>query len=527
MKILINANIYTLNPHQPHAEAIVIDKNRVITVGKTDDILREFNMPSSVEDLQGKTILPGLTDAHIHLEYYALALQKIDCETRTRAECLAKVAARATETPKGEWILGHGWNQNEWPKGFGDAELLDTVAPDHPVYLTAKSLHAGWANTLALKRGNVTADTPDPKDGALQRREDGSPTGILFETAMQLVSHVVPATTQAQSEAAIRDAQPVLWAMGVTGVHDFDGRRCFISLQNLQQRGELGLRVIKSIPLSDLDDAIGVGLRTGFGNDYLRIGNVKAFADGALGPHTAAMFAPYEDDPSNTGILMLEREEIIEHGQKAAQNGLGMVIHAIGDRANHEVIEAYTHLRTFEAKHALPHYRHRIEHVQLLHPNDFGKLAAQQIIASMQPVHATSDITAANAFWGNRSKYAYAWRSLLDMGTAMAFGSDAPVDSPNPFWGLHAALTRRRGDGSPGQDGWYPEQRITRLEALQGYTTGAAFAAGMETRLGQLAPGYLADLIILDADYFRVDAMTVRDLLPSRTMVDGSWVFSA
>ena len=531
MLLLTNAHIYTLDSHQPTANALAIDYGRVLAVGTEDFIQAEFGSKGKKLDLQGRTVLPGLVDSHLHFKHYALGLQKVDCETTTLAECLRRVAERAALTPPGEWVLGHGWNQNEWKdistgdgmEGFPSAALLDRLAPDHPVYLTAKSLHAGWANTAALHVAGVTADTPDPEGGQIQRDEKGLPTGILLEGAMARVSQAIPQPGPDEILQAMQKAQKVLWGLGLTGIHDFDRRDSFVALQTLHGRGELGLRVTKTIPVEDLAYAIGIGLRSGFGDDFLRIGNVKAFADGALGPHTAAMFQPYEDDPENKGMLLLDAEEIQEFGRQAVENGLGLTIHAIGDRANHEVLNAYTGLRDHERAHHLPHPRHRIEHVQLLHPDDFPRLAELGVIASMQPIHATSDMVAADRYWGTRSQYGYAWRELLYLNTQLAFGSDAPVDSPNPFWGVHAAVTRRRADGSPGPEGWYASQRLTRLEALQGYTTGAAYASGAENWLGQLSPGFLADLLVLDTDPFVCEAEAIREILPVGVMVGGDW----
>lgn len=531
MRLLKNAVIYTLDPETPQADALLLDGGRVVAAGKADELVSAAGRAPEVEDLAGAVVLPGLTDAHLHLQHYALGLRKVDCETGTLSECLERVARRVSSTPPGEWVLGHGWQQNDWADctegqdGFPSAAMLDAVSGEHPIYLTAKSLHAGWANHAALEKAGLHRGTEDPPDGALQRSSAEDLTGILLEGAMNLVAQVVPKETEAGLQEAMVEAQRTLWSLGLTGVHDFDRRACFIALQQLHAAGELGLRVVKNIPVEDLDHAIGLGLRGGFGDDLLWIGNVKAFADGALGPRTAAMLHPYEDNPDNRGMLLLDREQLYEYGRQASRNGLAMTVHAIGDAANHEVLEAIASLRILERTEGLPPRRHRIEHAQLLHPDDLPRLSALGVIASMQPIHATSDMLAADRFWGDRARFSYAWRALLDQGTQLAFGSDAPVESPNPFWGLHAAVTRRRADGSPGPDGWRPEQKLTRLEALQGFTTGAAFAGGREARLGKIAPGFLADLTVLEQDYFHIEEEAIRDLKPVRVMVGGTWVF--
>jgi predicted amidohydrolase YtcJ len=312
--------------------------------------------------------------------------------------------------------------------------------------------------------------------------------------------------------------------MGLTGVHDFDRRDCFLALQQLHIGRRLKLRVIKNIPLELLDHAYELGLRTGFGDEWLRIGSVKVFMDGALGPRTAAMFQPYVGEPENKGNLNMDGEQLFEFARRAADVGLGMTVHAIGDRANHEVLNAYEQLRAYETERGLPHLRHRIEHVQVLHPDDAPRLAKLNVIASMQPIHATSDMRMADKYWGERTSLAYALKTQLDMGAHVAFGSDAPVESPNPFSGIHAALTRRRADGSPGPAGWHPEQKISPQQAIEGFTTGAAYAAYSENRQGRLARGMLADLIVLKNDPFTCDPDEVKDLQSSATMVAGEWV---
>jgi len=517
---ITNAHVITLEANQPASNALLINGGRIIAIGAAANRIAADLSQVEKLDAGGRTVLPGLTDAHIHLEHYALGLQKVDCETSAKAECLRRVAERAELSSPGEWILGHGWNQNVWAEGFGHATDLDQVAPRNPVYLTAKSLHASWANSAALRLGNLDDATVDPPGGSLGRDAAGRLNGILFENGMGLIEKVIPEPQIDQVEAAIRAALPILWRFGLTGVHDFDRRRCFMALQNLRRKGELKLRVVKSLPLEDLSHAVALGLQTGYGDDYLTMGSVKGFADGALGPQTAAMLAPYETDPQNRGMLLLDAEELVERGRPAVENGLSLAIHAIGDQANHEMLKAYTQLRAFEA--SLPGYkpeqrlRHRIEHVQVIHPQDTHRLAGLGVIASMQPIHATSDMLMADRFWGNRAALSYAWRTQLAAGATLAFGSDAPVESPNPFWGLHAAVTRQRIDGSPGPEGWYPEQRLTLVEALQGYTTGPAYAAGREQVQG---------LLVLDEDPFTILPERLAQIAPVGTMVGGEWVY--
>jgi len=529
MRIIYNANIYTLDPKHPVARAFAIDRERILAVGDDDLIRSSFSWKEDELDAGNATLIPGLTDAHIHLQQYALSLNIIDCETTTRADCLARIADRAQNSPAGDWIIGHGWNQNNWPDGVGSRADLDQAVPDHPVYLTAKSLHATWVNSEALRQAGIGANTPDPPGGRIGRDEDGLPDGFLYESAMQLVAIAIPEPPPNQILEAIQNTQFKLTKMGVTSVHDFDRRSCLSALQILHERGELNIRIVKSIPIDDLTSAIEMGIHTGFGDDFLRIGGVKIFADGALGPRTAAMLEPYTGEPANSGILVLDSDALYEQGRRAIKNRISLCIHAIGDLANREVLNALGKLRTDEIdvsrQSQLPLLRHRIEHVQLIHPDDTRRLAQLKVIASMQPEHATSDMHMADQYWGTRTANAYAWRTQLDNGATLAFGSDAPVESPNPFRGLFAAVTRRRPDGSPGQAGWHPEQKLNISEALHAYCTGPAYAAGNENRLGMLSPGYLADLLLLDTDVFNCEPEQILEIRPLATMVAGEWVY--
>ncbi len=525
MYLLVNATFYTFNPAQPTVQALAIGNGKILAAGSREEAEAALPLNAKRIDLHGLTALPGLTDSHLHLQHFALGLQYVDCETLTREECLQRVKHKAENTPPHTWIRGHGWNQNVWEEGFGNANLLDEITPNHPVYLTAKSLHAAWVNSLALRLAGIDENTPDPPDGRIQRDENGQPTGILFESAMALVEKVIPEATLPQVRQAIESAQPHLWSMGLTGVHDFDRRLCFLALQELEEAGYLKLRVVKSIPLENLEEAVEVGLRSGFGSPWLRIGSVKCFADGALGPQTAAMLQPYEGSLTDTGILFLDAEEIVEIGQRAAASGLSLAIHAIGDRANHEVIKAYAQLRRFEHEQNRPHLRHRIEHVQVLHPDHVPLLAQHDIIASIQPIHATSDMDIANRYWGERARFAYAFNSLAALGTRLTFGSDAPVESPNPFWGIHAAVTRQRHNGLPSPEGWYPQERLSLHRALEAYTVAPAYTAGREKELGKLQPGYYADLILLEEDPFQLPPQRLFEIRPLKTMIAGEWVW--
>lgn len=526
-RILYNGSIVTLD--QPsRVSALAISYGRVVATGSDSEMLALAQPGTTLDDLQGRTVVPGMTDAHIHWQLTSQALAAIPMyDVPSKAEAIRLVAERVANTPPGTWIEGYGWSQDVWPdKQFPSAADLDAVAPDHPVYLRARSLHAGWANSLALRLCDIDEHTPDPDGGQIARDADGQPTGILLEpSAMNLVSTRIPELTVDQLADRMKSAQDLALSLGMTGIHDFDDQECFSALQRLRERGELGLRVLKNVNKKYLDCMLHMGIRAGFGDDWIRIGGLKLFADGAIGPRTAYMIEPYDGEPDNYGIVVLDKEEMTEMVSRASAAGLPSTIHAIGDRAVHDVLDVFEIVRGEEARRgdARSSRRHRIEHVQLIHPNDVNRLAELDIVASMQPVHATSDYLMADRYWGSRTPYSYNPRLQLDRGVVVAFGTDAPVDTLGPIPGIHAAVTRRRPDGSPGVDGWTPAARLNVDEALRGFTTGPAYAAGMENRLGKLRPGFLADLVVLDRDLYAIPADELLSVQVVATMVDGLW----
>lgn len=527
-RVIYNANIVTLDASQPRVSALAIRDNRIFAYGSNEDMLLLASADTIRENVGGAIIIPGLTDAHIHWEQTARGLQQVNVfEVPQKAIAVERVAARVAATPAGEWVTGYGWFQDIWPGGaFPSAADLDAISPNNPVFLIAKSFHAGWVNSYALRLSGVTASTPDPEGGQIVRDASGNPTGLLLElSAMDLVRQHIPLATPDQVADQMKYAQGLALASGLTGIHDFDEPSCLVGMQILRERGELGLRMLKNVNKLWLSAALDSGIRTGFGDDWIRIGALKMFVDGALGPHTALMIDPYIGEPNNYGIRTIEKEEMIELMSRASAAGLPSTIHAIGDRAVHDVLDGIEIVRGEEAKRgeSPSKRRHRIEHVQVIHPNDVHRLAELNVIASMQPLHATSDMLTADKVWGERSRLAYNARVQLDQGVVCAFGSDSPVEPFDPLKGIHAAVTRQRPDGSPGVDGWYPEARLTVDEALHGFTTGAAYAASMEDRLGKLAPGFLADLVVLDRDLHRIPPADILNARVLATMVDGVW----
>jgi predicted amidohydrolase YtcJ len=399
------------------------------------------------------------------------------------------------------------------------------------VFLRGRSGHAAWVNSLALELAGIDRGTLAPEGSDIMRDGAGEATGILLEWgAMGLVERLIPAPTVDDIADSMRAAQPAAWAMGMTGLHDFDDQEALAALQRLRERGQLGLRVLKNVNLKYLDSLLKMGLRWGFGDAWLRLGGLKLFADGALGAHTALMTEPYEGEPDNRGLVVVPKEALAEAVLRATEAGFPSTIHAIGDRAVHDVLDVFALARQREAELKIPRpmRRHRIEHVQIIHPDDVGRLAELDLIASMQPIHATSDYPVADRLWGAaRTPWAYNPRLQLDRAVTVAFGSDAPYDLPGPLAGIHAAVTRQRADGSPGPQGWTPAARVTLEEAVRAYTVAPAWAAGLEGELGRLRAGYRADLVVIDGDFM---AMTGDELLAARvcaTMVDGLWRYEA
>jgi predicted amidohydrolase YtcJ len=526
--LFLNGRVYTMDVACPTAQAVAIAGNRILAVGEDAD-LRPFLRPGGqAVDIGGRAIIPGLIDAHVHFGWYSVALHQaqIDLDNvPTKAEAVARVAGAARGTPPGRWIQGGGWNKNIWPGlAFPTAVDLDTVIPDHPVALEDKSRHATWVNSLALERAGITASTEDPPGGQILRDASGQPTGILLETAAGLVHETIPEPDVDTMADALRQGMAGAHRLGLTGFHDPGHSTVLAALQVLRARGELTLRALVHIPDDELESAGELGVRSGFGDETLRIGGVKIFADGALGPQSAHMLSPYEGTTGEFGVPTQTAAELYERVRRARQAGLSVAVHAIGDAANRVVLDAIEHAQA-SGSGLPPALPNRIEHVQLLHPEDLPRMARLDVVASMQPIHATSDMVMAERYWGRRCDLAYAWRGVLDSGARLAFGSDCPVEPLDPLAGIHAAVTRRRADGSPGPAGWIPAQRLTVAEAVHAYTLGAAYASGEAHLKGSLAPGKVADLVILSRDIFAIDPMEILDACVEMTVWDGRIVY--
>jgi hypothetical protein len=521
--ILKNAQFYTFNSEQPTADTLFIEDGIIQFAGNFDQLDPVVKTGAEIQDLEGAFVLPGFTDAHIHLLEYGLSLQRVDCETGTRAECIARVQQRVEHAKPGEWVLGHGWNHNIWQEGKGNKTQLDEFSPDNPIYLTHKSLHSGWANSAALKAAGIDRNTNDPKGGLIEKGENGEPTGIVYEGAMRLVEEAIPTPNANQRKSALENAQEKLISLGITAVHDFDVWECYLTLREMEQEGILKIKVTKSIPYPKLDEAIETKLRSGTGSDMLRIGWLKLFSDGALGPQTAAMLEPYEGSDS-LGMLFLTSTELVDIGRKAMGAGISLAVHAIGDRANREVIDGFAQLNS-EGYFGLVDIQPRIEHVQIISPEDVLRLAELGIWASMQPIHAVSDRDMADKYWGERCRYAYAWKSVLNAGVNLIFGSDSPVESPNPMWGLTAAIARTSPGNQQARESWVLDQRISLEEALNAYIPAPYAAAGFDGRAGRLMNGTAADLAVFKQNLFTLSLNALADIYPDSCMIRGEWAF--
>ncbi len=527
--VVTNAHIYTNQPRQPWAHEMALYGGRIMAVGPAGcaDALRG---PATVlVDLEQSLVLPGLCDSHIHFTNYACALQELDLfEVPTLDMLQTRLQTFARSLPVEAWLIGRGWNQDLWPdQRFPAARDLDAVVGNRPVLLYAKSGHAAVASSAALQQAGIPPGTWSPEGGFIERDAQGQPTGMLLESpAIKLVADHIPAHSMEWLEMAAKDAQKQLHAWGLTAFHDFDGKQGLTVLQRMLQNHSLRMRAVSHVAQDQLDDAIAFGLRGPLGNEWVRIGGLKLFADGALGPRTALMAEPYEGEPDNYGMAVVDKEEMLELATRATLNGIAVCVHAIGDRANHDVLDVFQEIRKIETDQAIPRKarRHRIEHVQVIQPADLPRLAELAIHGAVQPIHATQDMQMVDAYWGQRGQTAYAFRSLLDRGTRLAFGSDAPVETPNPFVGIHAAVTRRRADGTPGPAGWYPAQKLTRAEAIRGYTAEAAYLEGLEGAIGTLAPGYWADFFVPDRDIFQCEDDDILQAASRLTVIGGACV---
>ena len=518
--IVVHATVHTADDARPRAEAIAVRDGRVTYVGTSAGATALAGPATQVIDAKGRTVVPGLVDAHVHLAGLAQALRIVDLTgTKSYQELIDRVAARAKTAPKGTWVLGRGWDQNDWPgKQFPTHDLLTRAVPDHPVVLTRVDGHAVFANATAMELAGVTAGAKDPDGGRVERDAKGNPTGVFVDRAMGMVQRIVPNPTPAAWREMLVAAIAEINRWGLTGVHDAGvGPEMIGIYEQLAREGKFNLR--DYVMVADgpgLDSLLKVGPRSGLSDGRLWIRSVKVVGDGAMGSRGAALLEPYSDDPKNRGLLISSLEHIRDVSVKALNAGFQVNTHAIGDRANRTALDAYA--QAFAQVPGKDH-RFRIEHAQIIDPVDIPRFAKLHVIPSMQASHQTSDMSWVESRLGpSRLAGAYAWRSLLKTGVIIPNGSDFPVEQVNPLISFHSAITRQNPKNLPA-GGWRPQEKMTRDEALKGMTIWPARAAFQEAELGSLTVGKRADFVILDQDIMAVAPEKILD-----TQVVGTWL---
>lgn len=519
--VFVARRVRTLDAARPTAEAIAWRHGKIVAVGSRAEVLEAAGPDAVVERFPDSVIVPGLVDSHAHLASLGRSLSVISLLAATsEAEAGQRVKGAPATAYQGEWLLGRGWDQNDWAvQRFPSRATLDALYPTTPVFLTRVDGHAAWVNSEALRRAGITAASADPPGGRILRDERGEPTGVLIDNAMDAVTAKIPAPSDADLRQRLKVALEACARLGLTQVHDAGmDLRTFRQLQQWDMLGALPVRlyVMADGQGAEAEQYLGLGP---FSGRHLEMKAVKLLIDGALGSRGAALHAPYTDEPSQQGLLLLTAEEFEKRAREFSERGFQVAVHAIGDRANTVVIDALARLD--------PKLRHRVEHAQVLTADDVGKFARYGLIASFQPTHATSDMPWAPARLGpERTRLAYAWRSVLDTGAHVAFGSDFPVEDANPMLGLYAARTRQDATGAPA-GGWMPEQVLSGEEALAGFTTGAAWAAFAEDRRGMLKPGFDADFLVLPVDPVSDAPKALLGAKVQITVVDGVDVYRA
>ncbi|HSE43004.1 MAG TPA: amidohydrolase [Acidobacteriota bacterium] len=527
--ILTNGRIWTVDPKLPQVEAIAILGERIVAVGSKEEVNAWKSAATKVIDLQGKRVVPGFNDSHVHFISGGRQLDNVNLkDADSLQEFARRIGERAKLRPKGEWILGGDWDDQRFtPVEMPTRQLIDPLTPDHPVFVNRYDGHMALANSLALKLAGVTKETPDPPGGTIVRDSNGEPTGALKDAAMTYVYKVIPAPTHEQLLEIGRRASKHAASFGVTSIQDMGmGYDEIAAMADLAERGELITRVYAAAPLSGWQDLAKVGLRHTFGSSLLRVGALKGFADGSLGSSTAYFFEPFSDDPKNHGLLSDEMQPL--DGMKgriqgADAAGLQVCVHAIGDQAISIILDLFDEVAKQNGQRDR---RIRVEHAQHMAAKDFARFAKQDVIASMQPYHTIDDGRWAEKRIGHdRSTRTYAFRTFLANGARLAFGTDWNVAPIDPIQGLYAATTRATLDGKqPG--GWIPEEKITLAETIEAYTMGSAFAEFQENEKGTIAPGKLADLVVLSDDIFAMKPEQIRNVKVEMTFLGGKMVYS-
>ena len=529
--IIRNARVWTVDKAHPRAQAVAVLGDRIVAVGSNAEVGAWRGPRTHVLDAGGKLLLPGFNDAHVHFVSGGEQLGNVQLnDASSTAEFVRRIEEQAKKTPKGQWILGGDWDETKWsPPRLPTRALIDRVTPDNPVFLSRYDGHMALANSLALSLAGVTAKTPDPPGGVVVRNAEGDPTGALKDAAMDYVDKVIPPPTHEQLMAAVKRAMAYAASLGVTSVQNMNPDYADIAAYtDLLEKGELITRIYAAPLITEgVDDQAKLGLRHAFGGPWLRLGAVKAFADGSLGSRTAYFFEPYSDEPGNYGLLagdMHPLSRMREHMMKADAAGLQICTHAIGDRAISTVLDLYAEI---VAAHGPADRRLRIEHAQHMAAKDFDRFAQLHVIASVQPYQAIDDGRWAEARIGHdRASRTYAFRTFLNDRVRLAFGTDWDVAPLNPILTIYGAVTRATLDGK-NPNGWFPEQKLTVAESVEAYTMGSAYAEFQENEKGSITVGKLADMVLLSDDIFAIPPAKIREAKVLKTFVGGKLVWDA
>jgi len=525
--IIVNAVVHTMDASQPVAEAVAIYGNRIVAVGSSKDIKKFAGPTTRTIDAKKRLLLPGFNDAHTHFLSGGFQLSSVDLrDANSPQEFAERIKAFAAKLPKGRWVTGGDWDHERWPEAkLPTRELIDSFTSETPVFVNRLDGHMALANSLALRLAGVTRQTLDPPGGVIVRDKSGEPTGVLKDAAQSFVWKVVSPATFDEKLAAAKAATDYAARLGVTSIQDMSAGDDVGIYQTLLDRGELKTRIYSVSPLPSWERLARTGVRAHFGSEMLRVGGLKGFADGSLGSTTALFYEPYRDDVTTRGIAgdeMYPEGAMLERVRQADRAGLQIMIHAIGDRANDLILGIYEQV---ERESGDRDRRFRIEHAQHLRSQDIQRFARDRVIASMQPYHAIDDGRWAEKRIGkDRAKTTYAFRSLIDSGATLAFGTDWTVAPLNPLLTIYAAITRRTLDGK-NPKGWVPEQKISVEETVRGYTAGSAYAEFQENVKGTITTGKLADLVLLSRDIFTIDPKEIENVKVLMTMVDGRIVY--
>jgi predicted amidohydrolase YtcJ len=526
--LITNAAIYTVDKQHPKAEAVAVIGDRIVAVGSSAEIDLWRGLDTKVIDARRKLLLPGFNDAHLHFISGGAQLDQVNLTNATSPQEFAgRIAAQVKKTLKGEWILGGRWDETKWPNPeLPTKEIVDPVTGNTPIFIERYDGHLSLANSAAMRLAGINAKTSDVPGGVIVRDASGNPTGIFKDAAQELINKAIPPMSHERRMRAARRALEHAASLGVTSVQHMNPEFADVAVYSeIAEKGELTTRIY-AVPMeTDWHDQAKVGIRRSWGSTYLRLGAVKGYADGSLGSRTAYMFEPFADDPGNRGLLSDEMHPpsaMRDRLMQADAAGLQLRIHAIGDRGISMTLDIFSDI---EKEHGYHDQRFTIEHAQHMAEKDFGRFAALHVIASMQPYHAIDDGRWAEKRLGHqRARYSYAWRSFLDHGVALAFGTDWPVAPLNPMLGLYAAVTRATLDGK-NPDGWIPEEKITLSEAVEAYTLGSAFAEFQENEKGSITPGKLADMVLLSENIFDLKPEAIGNVKVETTIVGGKIVY--